>query len=76
MKVYTYQVGDGAGSEIKTVAHSETLYADSFGEAIDKAKALTNTRPAHVEETVVRIVESNEGAKVLWARPIEDVRKG
>lgn len=74
MKTYTYQIGDGAGDAMKTPAHSESLYADSLGEAIDKAKAITNLRPPHKKETTVRIVESAADEYPLWASTVQDVR--
>ena len=41
MRAYTYQVGEGVGDVIKTPIHSESVTADSLGEAIIKAKAIT-----------------------------------
>ncbi len=39
MRAYTYQVGEGFGDTMSTTVHSESVTADSLGEAIDKAKA-------------------------------------
>ena len=41
MKTYTYQIGQGPGDGITKLAHAEKVYADSLGEAVDKAKAIT-----------------------------------
>ena len=76
MKAYTYQIGQGTGAAITHLAHSESIFADSLLEAIDKAKAITNTRPPHAAETTVRIVESDADTATAWVRPIGDVRAG
>ena len=56
--------------------HSESLFADSLGEAILKAKAITNHRPLHDRESRVRIVENAADEYPLWASSAEDVRNG
>lgn len=74
MKVYTYQIGEGNGDGMPVPSHSEAVYADSLGEAIDKAKAITHLRPVHDKETSVRIVESAANEYPLWAASVEEVR--
>lgn len=76
MKAYTYQIGAGTGETITHLAHAESIFADSLGEAIDKAKAITNLRPPHTEEDTVRIVETGAETVTAWVRPIGDVRAG
>ena len=76
MKAYTYQIGDGAGDGMETPSYSEALYADSLGEAIDKVKAITNLRPHHAKEKMVRIIEDTADEYPLWASSVEDVRNG
>ncbi len=76
MKAYTYQIGEGVEDVMASPAHSEALYADSLGEAIDKARAITNLRAPHKQETHVRIVESSASENPLWASSVADVRKG
>ena len=75
MKAYTYQIGDAVGDGM-TPAYSEAVYADSLGEAIDKAKAITNLRPHHENEKMVRIVEDTADQYPLWASSVKDVRNG
>ena len=36
VKAYTYQIGDGTGDSMPARVHSEAVYADSLGEAIDR----------------------------------------
>ncbi len=75
MRAYTYQIGSGTGEQITTLTHSEAIYADSLGEAIDKAKAVTNARTAHHDENTVSLLdEANAEAEPVWVRPVEDVR--
>ena len=76
MKAYTYQIGDGNGETMPAPTHSESLFADSLGEAILKAKAITNHRPLHDRESRVRIVENAADEYPLWASSAEDVRNG
>lgn len=76
MKAYTYQIGDGAEAAMQTALHSEALYADSLGEAIDKAKSITNLRSRHDSENTVRIIENAADEFPLWASSVENVRKG
>ena len=76
MKTYTYQIGDGENDTIATPAHSEALYADSLGEAIDKAKAITNLRSPHDKENTVRIVENGADEHPVWASSVAHVREG
>jgi hypothetical protein len=76
MKAYTYQIGDGVGDTLPKPAYSETLYADGLGEAIDKAKAITNLRPFHAKENTVRIIEAGADEHPVWASTAEAVRKG
>ena len=75
MRAYTYQVGEGVGDVIKTPIHSESVTADSLGEAIIKAHAITRLRPPHESETVVRLVQDAADAYPLWASSAADVRK-
>ena len=75
MKAYTYQIGQGADGVMAEPKHAESLYADSLGEAIDKAKAITNLRPPHVDETIVSIVENAADAYALWSKPVSEVRE-
>ena len=74
MKAYTYQIGDGSDDAMSKTLHSESLFADSLGEAIDKAKAITKHRPPHTKENTVRIVESGADEHPLWAASTEEVR--
>ena len=74
MKAYTYQIGEGADDAMSKPLHSESLFADSLGEAIIKAKAITKHRPPHEKETTVRIVEDTAEEYPLWASSTEDVR--
>ena len=76
MKAYTYQIGEGDGDSMSTPSHSEAVYADSLGEAIDKAKAITNLRPHHEKEKTVRIIEDTADEYPLWASSVIDVRNG
>ncbi len=76
MKAYTYQIGDGTGDSMPTPAHSEAVYADSLGEAIDKAKAITNLRPHVDKEKMVRIVEDKEDEYPLWSSSVTAIRNG
>ena len=76
MKAYTCQIGNEIDGEIATPAYSEKLYAYSLIEAIDRAKAIVNTRPVHEHENVVRLMDDEAELNVAWARPIEDVRNG
>ena len=76
MKAYTCQIGNEIDGEIAKPAYSEKLYAYSLIEAIDRAKAIVNTRPVHAHENVVRLMDDDAALNVAWARQIEDVRKG
>lgn len=73
MKAYTYQIG-AAGSDTVEPSYSQALFADSLGEAIDKAKAITKRRPAHPNETTVRIVEKGADEYPMWVSSAADVR--
>ena len=57
MRAYTYQIGGGTGEDITALVHSEAIYADSLGEAIDKAKAVTNARLVHADENTVCLLD-------------------
>ena len=75
MRAYTYQIGGGTGDSITSLTHSEAIYADSLGEAIDKAKAVTNARAARKDENTVSLLdEVNAEAQPVWIRPVDDVR--
>ena len=76
MKAYTYQIGEGADDKMSKPSYSEAVYADSLGEAIDKAKAITNLRPHHKNEDMVRIVEDTADEYPLWASSAQDIRNG
>lgn len=76
MKAYTYQIGDGDGDTMSAPTHSESVFADSLGEAILKAKAITNHRALHDKESRVRIVENASDEFPLWASSVADVRNG
>ena len=76
MKAYTYQIGEGADDEMSKPSYSEAVYADSLGEAIDKAKAITNLRPHHEKEMMVRIVEDSADEYPLWTSSAQDIRNG
>lgn len=76
MRAYTYQIGGGDGDTMVAPTHSEALFADSLGEAILKAKAITNHRAHHGDESRVRIVEHDSDQFPLWASSVEDVRNG
>lgn len=75
MKTYTYQIGDGPGDDITKLIHSEQVYADSLGEAVDKAKAITRLRPVHKDETTVCLL-LREGTEPLWMHTVEEIRAG
>ncbi len=75
MKAYTYQIGDGDNATMKP-SYSEAVFADSLGEAIDKAKAITNLRPHHEKERLVRIVEDTADEYPLWTSSVHDIRNG
>ncbi len=74
MRAYTFQAGEGTGDVMSTTVHSESVTADSLGEAIDKAKAITRLRPTHEKETVVRLVEDAADEYPLWSASAEKVR--
>lgn len=75
MRAYTYQIGGGTGDDITNMIHSEAIFADSLGEAIDKAKAVTSARPVHADEnTVCLLDEMSAEAEPIWIRPIRSVR--
>jgi len=74
MKAYTCQIGNEVDGEIANPAYAERLYADSLIEAIDRAKAIVNTRPVHEHESTVRLMDDEAESNVAWTRPIEDVR--
>ncbi len=76
MKAYTYQIGEGADDTMSKSLYSEAVYADSLGEAIDKAKAITNLRPLHENEKMVRIVEDTADEYPLWTSSAQDIRNG
>ena len=76
MKAYTYQIGEGVDEEMSKPSYSEAVYADSLGEAIDKAKAITNLRPLHENEKIVRIVEDTADEYPLWTSSAQDIRNG
>ncbi len=76
MKAYTYQIGEGHDDVMPMPNHSESLFADSLGDAILQAKAITNHRPHHDHESRVRIVEDAADEYPLWASSVEDVRQG
>ena len=76
MRSYTYQVGEGVGDVITTPVHSESVTADSLGEAIEKAKAITRLRPPHAREAVVRLVQDAADEYPLWASSAAEVREG
>ena len=75
MKVYTYQIGRGPDDAVTKPAHSEKVYADSLGLAIDKAKAITRLRPVRNEETTVCLL-LDEGAEPLWVHTADEIRVG
>ena len=75
MKTYTYQIGEGPGNDITKLTHSEKVHADGLGEAIDKAKAITNLRPVHANENTVCLLLGDQ-TEPAWIRSIKDVRKG
>ena len=74
MKAYTCQIGHEVDGEIAKPVYSEKLYADSLIEAIDRAKAIVNTRPVHAHENTVRLMDDEAELNVAWTRPIENVR--
>lgn len=74
MRGYTYQIGEGTGDAISTTLHSESIIADSLGEAIDKARSITRLRNPNAAETVVRIVQDADDEYPLWSSSVENVR--
>lgn len=76
MRAYTYQIGAGVGDQMPSPSHAEALFADSLGEAIDKAKAVTRLRAPHANETDVRIVETGGDEFPVWASTVEAIRAG
>ena len=75
MKTYIYQIGQGSGDGITKLSHSEQVYADSLGEAVDKAKAITRLRPEHKDETTVCLL-LGEGTDALWTHTAAEIRAG
>lgn len=41
-----HQIGGGTGDDITDLIHTEAIYADGLGEAINKAKAVTFPAPS------------------------------
>lgn len=75
MKAYTYQIGKSSGVDMESIAFSQELLADSLGEAIDKAKAMTRARPVHANEDTIHILdEVQPEQQIVWARSAEDIR--
>ncbi len=74
MKSYTYQIGEGIDDVMSMPTHSESIYADSLGEAIDKAEAITRLRPDHAKESMVRVIESTSDEYPLWASSVKAIR--
>ena len=75
MKAYTYQIGKGSDDEMENVVFAKEMFADSLGEAVDKAKATTRTRPKHANEDMVHVRdEAQPDNQVVWARSAEDIR--
>ncbi|MDX7951565.1 hypothetical protein P7D22_10335 [Lichenihabitans sp. Uapishka_5] len=75
MKTYTYQIGEGPGDDITKLIHAEQVYADSLGEAVDKAKAITRARPARANETTVCLV-LGENTEPVWFHTTDEIRAG
>jgi hypothetical protein len=60
---------------MKTASFSEEIFADSLGEAIDKARALTRNRPEHANEDMVQLLdEAQPEQQVVWTRSVEEIR--
>ena len=75
MKTYTYQIGQSSGDGMTKLIHSEQVYADSLGEAVDKAKAITRLRPEHKDETTVCLL-LGESTDALWTHTAVEIRAG
>lgn len=75
MKTYTYQIGGGPDDDIVKLTHSEPVYADSLGEAVDKAKAITRLRPVHENETTVCLL-LGDASQPLWMQTAAGIRAG
>ena len=75
LKAYTFHIGKGSGEAMETVAFSQELFADSLGEAVDKARALTRARLPHADEDTVHILdETRLEEQMLWSRSAEEIR--
>ena len=73
MLAYALQIGTIAAVKPR---YSQSVYADSLGEAIVKAKAIVRTRPLHTDETNVRICENDANGLCLWSSTVHEVREG
>ena len=76
MKAYTCELGKDAKGEFKKTGYAEEFFAYSLIEAIDRAKAIINTRPAHKDERLVQLIENDPDREVVWTSAIDDVREG
>ena len=75
VKAYIYQIGKGSGDDMRKVAFSQELLADSLDEAIDKARAMTRTRPPDANEDTVHILDASQSdQQIIWARSAKDIR--
>ncbi len=74
MKVYTYQIGTGQGSEIDILEHSETISAADLPAAILNAHEITRAKKWRPDSNIVRLLEElDEDSQLMWFRPIEVV---
>ena len=74
MKAYTCQIGNEIDGKMAKPTYSEQLFAYSLIEAIDRAKAIVNTRPVHENENTVRLMDGDDQTTIEWTRLTEEVR--
>ena len=74
MKAYICQIGDENDGEMPESSYSEDLHAYSLIEAIEKARAIAVKREPHDRETAVYLVDEEADPKIVWSRPMVEVR--
>ena len=66
-KVFTFQIGFGAGGNIERLHHSVTLTAESIGEAGTLARSMIPSAEVVKDATVMRLLDDAQA--VVWWRP-------
>ena len=75
VKVYTYQIGTGVGSEIHALEHSQTISASDLPGAIKIAGEITRSKVWRPDSNLVCLLEElGEDCHLMWFRPIEVAR--